>query len=517
MRSTLMIKLFLIISTLALGSKPAHAADEKCEALKQESFTNTTITLAEGVDAGAFKAPAGGFPGFGADYSTLPAFCRVTGSIKPTSDSDIQFELWLPQEGWNGRFMQTGNGVAAGSIVISSMAQPLAGGYAVTNTDTGHKGGGDDFSWAVGHAEKVIDYGYRAVHELTVVGKEITTAYFGKAPEKSYWNGCSTGGRQGLMEAQKFPNDYDAIIAGAPAANWTSLVTYSALGESNIGPGRRLGMDKLGLLKNTAVQTCDALDGVEDGVISLPESCPFDPVILQCGEGHTGQCLTEDEVAFARSYYAGIVDSMGKVYYPGTGPGSEQLWAAVASPMFNIGTNFYRDVVLNDKNWDVKTLNIDDHLPMAIEADGGNITAMDPDLSAFIEQDGKLILYHGTIDGLISYGNTVNYYESVVDTLGKDAIEDNVKLYIVPGMSHCSGGDGAFIVDWLGAMEAWVEEGKEPGTLQATRPDVIPGAFGAPPTTGTGFTRPLCVYPEVGLYKGEGDNTDAANFECRVP
>ena len=222
------------ISALVMGVgltayNTASAQPVQCEDLKSARIINTTITTAETVAAGAFKPQVPGFPGLAADYTKLPAFCRVSGSIKPTADSDIRFDLWLPAEGWNGRFMQTGNGVAAGSIVYSSLAEPLTRGYAVTHTDTGHQGAGDSFSWAVGHPEKLTDYAYRAVHELTVAGKAITTAYYGKAPEKSYWNGCSTGGRQGLKEAQRYPDDYDAIIAGAPASNWTALVTLSAM------------------------------------------------------------------------------------------------------------------------------------------------------------------------------------------------------------------------------------------------------------------------------------------------
>ena len=486
-----------------------------CEDIQSLPVENTTVTIAEVVPAGTFKSPVPSFPGMGGNFSGLPDFCRVAGSIKPTGDSDIQFELWLPAEGWNGRFMQTGNGVAAGSIVYSSLVEPLMRGYAVTNTDTGHKGAGDSFTWAIDQPEKLIDYGYRAVHVLTVAGKAITTAHYGRAPEKSYWNGCSTGGRQGLMEAQRFPDDYDAIIAGAPANNWTSLVSLSAMMENNFGPDG-LGMNKIGILKTAAVSTCDSLDGVTDSVISEPNRCPFDPTSLQCSRGKSENCLSEKEVAVAKRFYAGVVTSDGKVHMPGTGPGSEQLWAAAASPQFNIGTNYYRDVVFKDPDWKPGNFDIDANLPVAIRVDNGTITAMDPDLSAFIKSDGKLILYHGTYDGLIPSGNTVNYYESVVDRLGERQISDNIRFYLVPGMSHCSGGEGAFQVDWLSAMEKWIEAGEKPGTLDATRPDVIPGPFGAPPTTGNGFTRPLCVYPAIAKYKGSGDNKDAANFECRM-
>jgi feruloyl esterase len=201
----------------AVEPAAASQAPKSCTELAALSLSNTTITAADVVAAGAFQAPTPAFPGAGPDYSKLPEFCRVHGSIKPTTDSDIRFELWLPAENWNGKFMQTGNGGAAGSIVYGSLAEALARGYAVANTDTGHQGGAGDFAWAAGHPEKLTDYAYRAVHELTVVGKALTAARYGKRPERSYWNGCSTGGRQGLKEAQRFPDDYDAIVAGAPA------------------------------------------------------------------------------------------------------------------------------------------------------------------------------------------------------------------------------------------------------------------------------------------------------------
>jgi feruloyl esterase len=514
--TALLIGVGFLAGNALYAQQAATTAPTPCENLKSVNFTNTTITGAETVAAGAFKPPVPGFPGLGADYSKLPAFCRVSGSIKPTADSDIRFDLWLPIAGWNGRFMQTGNGVAAGSIVYSSLAEPLLRGYAVANTDTGHTGAGDDFSWSIGHPEKLTDFAYRAVHELTVTGKAITAAYYGRAPEKSYFNGCSTGGRQGLMEAQRYPQDYDAIIAGAPANNWTALLTLSAMMENNMGSAG-LGVDKLGVLKEAAIARCDALDGVADRVIADPDSCPFDPAATRCKNGSTGSCLSEREVAIAKRFYAGVVDSDGTVHMPGTGPGSEQQWAIAASPQFRIGTHYYRDVVLKDPDWQPGAFDVGANLPLAIQSDNGNITAMDPDLSAFIENGGKLILYHGTTDGLIPYGNTVNYYRSVVAKLGADRIKDQVRFYLVPGMAHCSGGDGAFVIDWLSAMEEWVEQGQAPGALRATRPDVIPGAFGAPPTTGNGFTRPACVYPEIARYQGSGDQKDAANFECAAP
>jgi feruloyl esterase len=501
----------------AAASKQATAAAPiRCEDLKSITVANTTIAGAEIVAAGAFKPPAPGFPGLVVDYSKMPAFCRVTGSIKPSADSDIRFELWLPAEGWNGRFMQTGNGGAAGSIVYDSFVDPLVRGYAVANTDTGHQGAGGDFTWALDHPEKVTDYAYRAVHELTIAGKAITTARYGRSPEKAYWNGCSTGGRQGLKEAQRFPDDYDAIIAGAPASNWSPLMSLSILIQRNIGP-EGLGVDKLRILKEAAIAACDARDGVKDRVIADPGKCTFDPASTQCKSGQTGPCLSEKEVAAARRIYAGVVSKAGEIRMPGTGPGSEPLWVAYASPQFGIGTSYFRNLVARNPTWDPATFDVDRDLARAEQVDGGAHVAMNPDLSAFIAHGGKLITYHGTTDGLISYGNSVNYYRSVVAKLGEDAIKDRVKLYLIPGMDHCFGGEGAFAIDWLTALEDWTEKGKTPGAVPAMHPAMTPGPPGAPPSRGKAFTRLVCAYPQVARYKGSGDETDAANFACVAP
>jgi feruloyl esterase len=411
--------------------------------------------------------------------------------------------------------MQTGNGGAAGSIVYESLADPLARGYAVANTDTGHQGPGGDFAWAVGQPEKLTDYQYRAVHELTVAGKAITAARYGRAAEKSYWNGCSTGGRQGLKEAQRYPDDYDAIVAGAPAANWSPLMALSISIQREMGPGG-LGVDKVGLLKESAIAMCDALDGVTDRVIANPAQCRFDPASLQCGSATAGaQCLAPTEVAAAKRIYAGLVDPSGVTQFPGTGVASEPLWAAYASPQFSIGTNYFRNVVVNDPSWDPATFELVRDLARAATQDAGAADAMNADLSAFVARGGKLLLYHGTTDGLIPYGNTLNYYHSVIEKLGLERTDEHVKLYLVPGMDHCAGGEGAHQVDWQTAIEDWLERGVELGALPAAHPAVPAGVPGATPSAA--YTRPACVYPTVVRYKGSGDTTDAANFECVEP
>jgi feruloyl esterase len=484
--------------------------------MKSAGIPKTVVAVAEAVPAGQFRSPAQAAFGPPVDYSGLPSFCRVAGTIRATAESDIRFELWLP-ENWNGKFMQTGNGGAAGAIVYASLIDPLLRGYAVANTDTGHQGAGGDFAWAA-HPQKLIDYQYRAVHELTVVGKALTAKRYGRAADRSYWLGCSTGGRQGLKEAQRYPEDYDGIVAGAPASNWSALMALSIAIQRNIGPGG-LGVDKLGALKEAAIAACDANDGVADRVITNPGMCTFDPASLQCAAGATGQCLSPTEVAAAQRIYAGVVDGRGQVVMPGTGPGSEPLWAAYASPQFSIGTNYFRNVVAKDASWDPATFDVDRDLARAEEVDDGAAKAMNPDLSEFFDRGGKLITYHGTTDGLIPYQNSVNYHESVTDEFGGRKTDGSVKLYLVPGMDHCSGGEGAFAVDWLTPLERWVENDEEPGPLlgehPASAPPAAPGA--PPPRPSEPFTRPVCPYPQVATYRGTGPVAAATSFECVAP
>ncbi|MAP95272.1 MAG: tannase/feruloyl esterase family alpha/beta hydrolase [Ponticaulis sp.] len=492
---------------------PAHSSEiagpnvvkQTCSELAGLALDNTEISSASVVTAGSFAPPPSPMER-PADYASMPDYCRVTGSIKPTPQSDIQFEAWLPlDESWNGRFMQVGNGGAAGSFMYASMVEPLKRGYAVVHTDTGHKGTAGDFTWAMGEPEKLVDYQYRAVHELTLKGKAITEARYGKAPEQSIWYGCSTGGRQGLKEAQRYPEDYDAIVAGAPANNWAPLQLLSIHIMNNLGEGG-LPATKLGLLKSASIAACDGDDGLEDGMIASPETCGFDPEVLACEAGDASEsCLTETEVAAAQRLYAGVVTSDGTTVFPGTGFGSETDWAIYTTPFFRIGTSYMRNVVLEDPNWDPATLDVDSDLALLQADDQGVISAMEPDMSPFVDAGGKLLLYHGLADGIISYGNTMRYYDSVVETMDADAVSESIQFFTVPGMGHCGGGDGASQVDWLSAMEGWLETGEKPAELVASKPGE------------DGYTRPVCAYPKVVTYSGEGDASDAANFTCEVP
>ena len=494
-------------SLLLVGLLFAPAAcAATCESLGSLSLPDTTITKAETVGAGAFTLP-GLQPAQLAVLQRLPAFCRVAASIKPTSDSDIKIEVWLPSEKWNGKFMGVGNGGWSGAIVYNALAAALNRGYAAVSTNTGHDGG--DATFALGHPEKLIDFGYRAVHEMTVKGKAITEAFYSKGPQKSYWNGCSSGGKQGLKEAQKFPLDYDGIIAGAPANYWTHLM----IGDlwpgvvTHKDPAAALPEAKLAVLHKAALEACDSLDGVKDGLLEDPTRCHFDPGTVLCKGAEGESCLTAPQVEAARKIYAGAINPKnGKPVFPGMVPGSELVWPALAGPKpFAIPVSHFQNVVFKDPRWDYLTLDFDRDVALADKTDHGLLNATDPNLKPFFAHGGKLLMYHGWNDQLITPLNSVNYYNSVVKASGGAAkVNDSYRLFMAPGMNHCGGGDGPSRIDAVAAIDDWVSQGKAPDTMLAEHLTA----------NKVDRSRPLCPYPQVAKYKGTGSADEAANFDC---
>jgi tannase/feruloyl esterase len=491
--------------TAAASTTPAS-----CETLATIALPDTKVTKAERVEAGAFVPPPlpPGFP-VSVDYRTLPAFCRVTATAAPSPDSAITFEVWLPVEGWNGKVVAVGNGGFSGLIFHPDMVEPLRRGYAVAGTNTGHDGGPADASFAVGHPEKLVDFAWRAVHETTVKSKAVVTALYSKPPRRSYWVGCSTGGRQGLKEAQRFPDDFDGIAAGAPANNWIPLMAYGATVQHLVtDPKRGLERPQLTLLKEAAIAACDARDGVTDRVVEDPPRCTFDPGTLACTAGKSSGCLTPSQVETARSIYAGVVNPRtGEKIFPGPAPAGELQWAAYAPGVFPIAANYWRDQVTGDPNWNPAALDLDKDIARARSLDTAEVTTTDPNLSAFVGRGGKLLLWHGWTDGLIPAQNTIDYYESVLATTGAEPVKDSVRLFMLPGVDHCFGGEGTFVIDALGAIDTWVESGKAPEQLVASRPLESGGTR----------TRPLCPYPQVARYRGQGSTDDASNFACEPP
>jgi feruloyl esterase len=475
------------------------AQQNPCEALKSLSIPKTVITSSEYVAAGPQRNARGG------PSVSLPAHCRVAAVLQPSSDSHIEMELWMPAENWNGKFLALGNGGWAGNIETAAMAMGLARGYAAASNDTGHKGGSGSF--AVGHPEKLIDFGYRSMHEMAIRSKAIIQAYYSRAPQLSYYQGCSTGGRQGLMEAQRYPEDFDAIIAGAPVNNVIHLNIQSVARQVDVlkEPSRIIPSNKLTLFANAVVAACDGNDGVKDGIVSDPQMCKFDPQVLICKEGDGPDCLTATQVETAKRAWAPVKTKSGEVVYPGSSPGFESGYrmptpGSALNPLF---TDTPRYVGHQDANWDVMSFDLDADLALAMK-NASFIESTDPDLAKFKARGGKLLLYHGWADPGPAPQNTINYVSSITKKLGGSQ-EDWMRLFLMPGMGHCAGGVGPDRADFLSAMENWREKGEAPARIVASR---------AAARGRTEMTRPLCPYPQVAKYTDTGSTDDAKNFVC---
>jgi feruloyl esterase len=468
------------------------------------ALPTATITAAQPVAAGAFS-PAGGRGGQA--FADLPAFCRVTATLAPSPDSDIKIEVWLPASGWNGKFLAVGNGGWNGNIDTGALAAGLRRGYAAASTDTGHAGGGGPWMQS---PEKLVDFGYRAVHEMALKGKAITSAYYGNGARRSYFQGCSAGGRQGMKAAQRFPDDFDGIIAGAPAVNTTGRAAFAVwIGQQqHRDEASYIPATKYPAIHDAVLAACDAKDGVVDRVLENPRACTFDPQVLACKAGDDPTCLTPAQVATARTMYKPVVNPRTqKSIFPGLEYGSEMGWSTFGGPQpFPIGTQMFQFMVFKNPAWDYRTLNFDADMALVDRIEQRNINALDPDLSAFVKRGGKLIQYHGWADQQIPSGSSVEYYQSVVDRMGgASKIRGNYRMFMVPGMGHCGGGDGTSTFDMLTALEQWVEQGTAPDRIPASR--VVDGRADR--------TRPLCPYPQAAVYTGKGSTDDAANFVCK--
>lgn len=487
-----------MMSSLAVVLLAAVVQQGPCEGLKSLSLPRTTITVSDYV-------PAGQRTGRGGQGAQLPAHCRVAATLRPSADSQIEMELWMPAENWNGKFLAVGNGGWAGNIETGAIAAGLGRGYATASNDTGHKGGSAFF--AVGHPEKLIDFGYRAMHEMAVQSKAIIQAFYKRGPQLSYYQGCSTGGRQGLMEAQRYPEDFDAIIAGAPVHNMIHLNIQSVARQVELlrEPSRIIPPGKMTLFTNAVVAACDQKDGVKDNIISDPPMCRFDPQTLMCKAGDAADCLTAAQVESAKRAYAPVKTGNGGLVYPGSSPGFETGYrmptpGTALNPLF---ADMPRYVGRQDANWDVMSFDLETDLALAMK-NAAFIEATDPNLAKFKGRGGKLLLYHGWADPGPAPENTINYVSAVAGKLGGRQ-DDWMRLFLMPGMGHCRGGVGPDQADFLGAIERWRESGEAPGQILASR---------APAPGRTEMTRPLCPYPQVAKYSGAGSPDEAKNFVC---
>ncbi len=534
---TAFVFLAILVTTAMLWTGVAQTAGAtKCEDLASLTLPDATITSALMVAAGSFTPPAGGRRGSGAPgiaqagadgrgpaearggaagrvggagavYGTLPAFCRVAATLKPSSDSEIKVEVWLPASGWNGKFQAVGNGGWAGTISYPALAAAVAAGYAGASTDTGHTGNTAQF--ALGHPEKVIDLAYRSVHEMTVKAKTIIEAHYGNAPKSSYWNGCSQGGRQGLAEAQRYPADFDGIVAGAAA--WNQMYLHAgrlAINKvANRTPDSNIPQSKYPLVHDAVLKACDRLDGVQDGVIENPVRCRFDPKVLQCEDADGPSCLTAAQVETARALYAPVRNpNSGAVIYPGLQPGSELGWNITGGPE-PIGTalDAFKYVVFGDPSWDWRRFDPATDIERTMKA-MDVLATNNTNLKPFFDRGGKLLLYHGWNDTQVAPEQSTNYFSAVVGNAGKGAVGKSIQLYMVPGMNHCQGGAGTDTFDKIAAMEQWEEKGTAPDQIVASHR-----------TDGkVDRTRPLCPFGNVARWKGTGSTDEAANFTCAV-
>ena len=473
------------------------SAVTSCEALATQHLDRAVVAGAATVAAGE--------PPF---YVSRP-FCRVQITMAPTADSDIRAEVWLPIGHWNGKFEAVGNGDAAGVISYDDMASAIARGFATSSTDTGHAG--NSMAFALGHHEKYVDFGYRALHEMTLKAKAIIATFYGRPPIEAYWNGCSQGGRQGITEAARYPSDYDGVIAGAPAIEHMRL--HAARLALNLLVHRSddsyIPSEKYALIHRAVLDACDANDGVKDGLIADPTRCHFDPARLACTAGDAPTCLTPPQVETVRALYAPLKDaSTGRIVSPALlEPGSELGWGRLAGPEpLRNAVEPFKYIVFNDPSWDWHTFRLMPDLPRALQADAGVINFTDPDLHAFFARGGRLLMYHGWADPQIPPLDTIDYFNAVLKASGESARGRSVQLYMLPGVNHCEGGEGPDRFDAIAALDEWFDTGHAPARIVATRKA----------NAAVARTRPLCPYPQRAIYVGSGSIDQAENFRCQT-
>ena len=505
--------LFLIGAVAGAGS--AHAQSASCDALAKLALPHTEVTATTLVAAGAFippPSPQGGGGGPGSQlYATLPSFCRVKATSRPTAESEIKLEVWLPVAGWNGRLQAVGNGGFSSNISYNALAQAVLKGYAGTANNTGQETNNGDF--AIGHPGRIADWGSRAVHESAVNAKAAVAAFYGKPAAYSYWNSCSTGGRQGLVAAEYYPDDFDGLAIGDPANPMTRLQANSIWINLALNKDEAsfIPPEKWKLIHDKVMAACDAQDGLKDGLITDPRACRITVEALQCKAGASADdCLGGAQVAAMNKILTGSTNPRtGARLYPGYPLGTAMLPGPVAGKNpDNSAPSTFR-MLFQDANWDYRTFDFDKDTARADTLGNESINAADPKrLAALFARGGKLLMYHGWIDPAITPLISIDYYEKAVAANGgKAKADDSIRLFMVPGMAHCMGGEGPNAFDKMDVLADWVERGKAPDRIVASHL-----------TAGTvDRTRPLCAYPEVARYNGAGSIDEAANFTCAMP
>jgi feruloyl esterase len=530
----------LTVLALAASFGPAQLclAQQDCAKLTALKLTEATITSAELVPAAIDKTP--GILGLPQELN-LPAYCRVRAMATPTSDSQIKFELWLPAQDWNGEYLQLGNSGLAGSINIAAMKEPLSHHFAVAATDDGHQGNGTDGAWALGHPEKIVDFGYRAVHLTNAHSREIIAAFYGHPQRFAYFNGCSEGGREAIVEAQRFPADFNGIVAGSPAQAWLEIMADFAWNSQALlkDPASYIPEAKRPAIEKAALAACGAQQGVTDPFIKDPQACHFDPSALLCKSGDSNDCLSGPQIIALKKIYSGAKNSAGVSISPGYEPGAEaepgppgvSYASYIYGPAPNtsldliFSSSFYGNFVLDQPKFSSLNLDFDKDIALADKKFGAVLNATNPDLRAFQAHGGKLLQYHGWYDGSPAPLQSVNYYNAVTRKIGGTAkVASFYRLFMVPGMMHCALGPGpnAFgdVVDSsnygdrsrdiFAALRGWVEDSIVPEEIVATK------YTNDMPTQPIVMTRPICPYPEQAVWDHRGSANQAASWACRI-
>ena len=525
-RKILISSLFLLLGTALWpqSNRKANDSDAKaCAALAGDGKLPWSVNSAGFVQPPFTALVAAGPRENWKKVTVAVPFCRVIGTVKPMPESDIRFELWLPpRTNWNGKFEGVGSAASLGAIQYQPLMRALVRGYATVATDNGHQSeSGYDVSWAMGQPERIIDFGYRAEHTVTQAAKTLTQRFYGREPRHSYFVGCSQGGHHGLMEAQRFPEDYDGIVAGAPDYSLTGEMAgqawnVRALQQTTTGA---LPVQKLQLLQQSVTKAC----GGADGLVEDPRQCSFDPAALRCTTPGENSCLTDSEIEAVRRMYAGPKTAAGVQIYPGLSPGGEARWERLWADPKRLGGSwqgFYRFMVFQNPAWELSTMDFDRDPAQAKQKLGHILDPDSSDLGDFADRGGKIIVYHGWADDMVPSQVSTEYYASVAAKWGAERVNSFYRLFMVPGMSHCGGGPGANVLfhseeaaavplepdrDILTALEQWVEQGRAPSSFVPSRLDKD-GAIER--------TRLVCAYPSIAKYRGSGNVNRAENWKC---